>query len=268
MYVSMMAGVVALLQSVAGQSLTLDNFRTPNGIYGTSRPANQPLLPGDLALITFELSGLKVVGEARAVYGVGLTLVGPDGKVLVEQEPRATEALLPLGGGKIPAFVAVELPIELPAGSYTVNLRATDYVGKTEGKATRKIEVSPKRFGIVRVTNSFVTGDTAPNYALPGQQFVLRFSLAHCTLDPKTLRCKTQLRIRLLDENGVSLNPKPFVTEIQDVLEETTRVCPCTYPIQPNRPGRFQIEIEAIDQLAAVPISAKIVYPLVVIEPK
>lgn len=267
MYVSMMAGVVALLQSVAGQSLTLDNFRTPNGIYGTSRPANQPLLPGDLALITFELSGLKVVGEARAVYGVGLTLVGPDGKVLVEQEPRATEALLPLGGGKIPAFVAVELPIELPAGSYTVNLRATDYVGKTEGRRPENRGFAQKvwhRSGDEQLCD----GETAPNYALPGQQFVLRFSLAHCALDPKTLRCKTQLRIRLLDENGVSLNPKPFVTEIQDVLEETTRVCPCTYPIQPNRSGRFQIEIEAIDQLAAVPISAKIVYPLVVIEPK
>ncbi len=264
----MMVSVMVLGQPVVGQSLTLDNFRTPNGIYGTSRPANQPFIPGDLALITFELSGLKVVGEARSVYGVGLSVVGPDGKVLVEQEPRPTEALLPLGGGKVPAFVAVELPVEMPAGSYTVHLRANDYVGKTEGKATRKIEVSPKRFGIVRVMNSFITGDTAPNYALPGQQFVLRFSLVHCTLDPKTLRCKTQLRIRLLDEKGVSLNPKPFVTEIQDVLEETTRVCPCTFPIQPNRPGRFQIEIEAIDQLAKEPITAKIVYPLVVIEPK
>lgn len=268
MNTTMIAGLFALLQTVSAQGLALDNFRIPNGVYGTSRPASQAFLPGELVLLAFDLSGLKVVGEGRSVYGVGLTMTGPDGKVLVDQEPRPTEAILPLGGGRVPAFVAAELPINLPPGTYTMSVRATDFVGKTEGKGSRQIEVAPKKFGIVRITNSFGTGDAAPNYGLPGQQFILRYSLAHCTLDPKTLRCRAEIRIRLLDDKGTAITAKPLITEIRDVLDETTRVCPCTYPIQPNRPGRFQIEIEAVDLLATEPTSAKIVYPIVVIEPK
>lgn len=76
------------------------------------------------------------------------------------------------------------------------------------------------------------------------------------------------MRIRILDEGGKSLMDKPLVTEINDILDETARLCPCTYPYQPNRPGRFFIEIEAVDQLSSEKSSAKFQYPLVILEPK
>lgn len=261
-------GLLSLTSLVSGQNIQLENLRFPLGVYGSSRPANQDWLPGDLALLSFDLTGLKTVAPGRAFYGVGLTLIGPDGKILVEQEARPNEAYLPLGGGRVPAYAACELPFDLPPGAYTVNLIAKDFAAKTEGKATKKLQVGAKKFGVVRVNNTFATGEAAPNYGLPGQQFVLRFSLANCAFDPKTLRGKLELRIRILDESGKSLMDKPLVTEINDILDETARLCPCTYPYQPNRPGRFQIEIEAVDQLSSEKSSAKMLYPLVIIEPK
>lgn len=266
-------GMLLVLGGMAGllpsQGLQIENLRTPMGVYGVTRPATTEWTPGDLVLVSFDLSGLKTVAPGRAFYGVGMTLTGPDGKVLVEQEPRPNEAYLPLGGGRIPAYAACELPFDMPAGTYTMNLLAKDFVGKTETKGVRKIVVGPKKFGIVRVNNTLgTTGEAAPYVGMPGQQFVLRFSLANCAFDPTTLRGKLELRIRILDEAGKSLMDKPLVTEINDILDETARLCPCTYPYQPNRPGRFQIEIEAVDQLSSEKSSTKFLYPLVILEPK
>jgi len=268
MNAGMALGLFGLSAFLPGQNLQLENLRTPMGVYGSSRAATHEWVPGDLVLVSFDLTGLTTRPPGRVFYGVGVTLQDPQGKVLLDQAGGQNEAYLPLGGGRIPAYAACELPPDMAPGTYTMTLIATDFSTKKEAKAIRKIQVGPRKFGIVRVNNTFATNEAAPNIGFPGQQFVLRFGLANCTIDPKTLRGKQELRIRILDESGKAITDKPIVTEITEVLDEVSRLSPCTYPYQPNRPGRFQIEIEAVDQLSAEKTSAKLLYPLVVVEPK
>lgn len=268
MNAGMALGLIGLCGFLPGQELQLENLRTPMGVYGSSLPANHEWVPGDLVLMSFDLTGLKTRPPGRVFYSVGVKLQDPQGKFLIDQAGGQNEAYLPLGGGQIPAYAACDLPANMAPGTYTMTLIAEDASTKKQATAIRKIQIGPRKFGIVRVNNTFATNDAAPNIAYPGQQFVLRFGLANCTIDPKTLRGKQELRIRILDDKGKSLMEKPIVTEITEVLDEVSRLSPCTYPYQPNRPGRFQIEIEAVDQLSPEKSSAKLLYPLVIVEPK
>ncbi len=68
-----LGGMARLLPS---QGLQMREPPHTDGGLWSHPPATTEWIPGDLVLVSFDLSGLKTVAPGRAFYGVGMTLTG------------------------------------------------------------------------------------------------------------------------------------------------------------------------------------------------
>src|SRR5258708_7665136 len=119
-----LAAVLGLAPDQGG-GLTLTNVRTTHGLLGPTR-SDDKLLPGDAALISFDVEGIKPDGEGKVRYSMGIDVSNSQGKPLFQQEPRALEAIASLGGSRIPAVAQVDVGLDQPAGEHSVKVTVTD----------------------------------------------------------------------------------------------------------------------------------------------
>src|SRR5438132_7801989 len=166
-----------LAPAQAGQ-LSLTNPRVTYGLFGAERKDPVKLVPGDSFVLSFDIENLQVTADGRVFYSMGMTLVDKAGKPYFKQEPSETEAHLALGGTSLPGNAEVLIGLDTPPGEYTLEVSITDRKAKVSKTVSKKFEVLPKDFALVRLQTKMVVGNSevpAPRIAVPGQEFFIGF---------------------------------------------------------------------------------------------
>src|SRR5262249_51999221 len=130
--------------------LSFLNVRAVTGYFGPERQTDK-LLPGDVYVLVFDIAGFKVDAEGRILYRMAMQVTDSRGKIIFGREPDDREAFNSLGGNSVPASGYVEIGLDQPPGEYTFSVTVTDRTSKVSQKLTRKFEVLPKAFGLVRL---------------------------------------------------------------------------------------------------------------------
>ena len=119
-----MLATLALMSSLAvapGQAgdLKLSNPRPTYGVLGAVRKDNR-ILPGDVFFMTFDIENLKMDGEGRILYSMGMEVINPKGLSEYKRDPGERPPLFNvLGGNSIPAFAHAETTADTEPGEYT-----------------------------------------------------------------------------------------------------------------------------------------------------
>jgi hypothetical protein len=264
---------LVLLGVGAGPAAALDvkDVRSTYGPYGGVRPGNK-FLPGDVLWLAFQVDGLTAEAETGLVkYKVKLEVSDGTGKSIFTRS-NDQQRYLSLGKGQLSERAQVVIGTELPAGKYTVAVTITDLGdGKAKGGGPTKtfsngFERLPEDFGLIHAWS--------PSVAVTTQDFTALCKLVGMSRDAKKLP-NVEIRLVVRDDSGKATLPKPLITNIpkdlppdkelgEDFDIKTTKIIPMPFPLYLNRPGRFTIEIEAIDLLSKK--TAKVSFPLQVLE--
>src|SRR5579859_4004773 len=130
-----MLATLALMSSLAvapGQAgdLKLSNPRPTYGVLGAVRKDNR-ILPGDVFFMTFDIENLKMDGEGRILYSMGMEVINPKGLSEYKRDPGERPPLFNvLGGNSIPAFAHAETTADTEPGEYTLKVTVVDNATK------------------------------------------------------------------------------------------------------------------------------------------
>jgi hypothetical protein len=241
-----LATVLNTLPAQTGE-LALKNPRATYGILGQKRP-NAEFLQGDVFVLSYDIDNLTVKDDGRVLYSMGMEVLNKEGKSQFKNEPRDLEVTNALGGNRLPAFALVEIGLDTPAGEYTVKITVTDRANKKTATMTEAFKVLPPDFGIVRLHLSYQNGEAAPPLGVPGQRFLLNFAVVGFSLDPAKKQPNVGVELRILDEKGQPTLKQPFTGEIKEVAEANKKVIPLNFILDPDRSGKFRLELTATDK--------------------
>ncbi|MSR31691.1 MAG: hypothetical protein EXR99_09320 [Gemmataceae bacterium] len=244
------------------------NVRTPLGLYGANRPDPRRFLPGDNFILAFDLSGLKITDPGRALFSLEGELFDSTGKSVFKAAPKETESFSPLGGNRVPAYAAVNINPNYPPGKYLYKLTATDLLEKKSATLSYPLEIMAKSLGFILWHMTYEDNFPAPPMAVPGQVLILRYCVIGFETDPKTRKPNLSFSMRILDEAGQPTLAKPFIGEAKDISEEFKDILPITFPIRPNKPGKYKIEVTLVDNLTRNRVTIKQECSLWVYEPR
>src|SRR5215213_8440061 len=95
-----LAAALALAPAQPG-GLQLTNVRLTVGELGPARTSTK-VLPGDVLFIAYDIDGLSVDKEGKAVYTMGMDVTDATNRTVFKQDPqpadKALNEVLPLGG--------------------------------------------------------------------------------------------------------------------------------------------------------------------------
>lgn len=261
-----LTSLVTLAPAQAGP-LKLENARITYGFLGAERPSAK-LLPGDAFFVSFDIDNLKVGEDGKVLYSMGMQLTNKDGKVQFKREPKDLEAYNSLGGARLPAFAVTEIGGDTPPGEYTLSVTVTDRAAKASETLTKRFEVMPLEFGIVRfnMTYDFKGEVSAPPLAVPGQTFWVNFALVGFELDAKKKQPNLSVELRVLDENDRPTLSKAITGEANEVMEQFKKFVPMQFVLNLNRAGKYRLELTAKDMVGGK--MAKQIMAFTVTEPK
>jgi hypothetical protein len=228
------------------------NARFTYGLFGQERPDSK-FLPGDVVFLMFDIDGLKLDKNGRASYSVSTELTYKakgKAKPIVKRGPEPLEAILHLGGTRLPSWHRSVINPDSQPGTYTIQITITDRnAGKKEAVLTRSFEVVPKTFGFVRVGLSSASGDPTPPVAVPGQLIGINFALTGFAL--KKGQPDVTIEMRVLDSAGRPTLRRPYTGELKSVGPAAMDIVPFDpIPLPLNQAGRFKIELKATDNVA------------------
>jgi hypothetical protein len=246
----------------AGQ-LELKNARFTYGFLGQERK-DSTFLPGDMAILAFDIEGLKVDKKGQVKYSTSMELFDHQQKKPVFKTTRPQEKALvnTLGGSRVPAIALTNIGTETKPGDYTMTVVVTDLVAKTPPiKLERKFQVKPAAFGIVRPgfvyaglsdEEAGVPTTLAPPLAVPGQNLILHFSVGGFKLAGQNNDPDVEVRMVVQDDKGKPVLGEPYSGEAKNVRKEIKDqgFIPFQIPIQVNRSGKFKIVLTAKDKHA------------------
>ncbi len=240
-----------------GSSLELTNVRPTYGILGAPRPDTK-FLPGDVFFLAFDIDGIKVDENGHALYSMTMEVTDSKGKVQFKQDKGSDKIQVTnyLGGNRLPAFAHVEIGLDMPGGEYTLKIGVTDLNSKKEANLTRKFEVLPLSFGIVRLTTSYDPDGNvpAPMVGSVGQLLTINFVVVGFERDKsKKPQPDFQVEMRILDESGKPTLTKPISDKVPNAsLKEVPPMLKGVdlhFSMGLNRPGKFTVELKVIDNL-------------------
>ena len=235
------------------EDLALTNVRPTTGIFSPPRKdADSPkVVPGDVLFYCFDIEGLKVTEDGKVKYSVGMEWKNKEGKTLFKAEPQPLDAINSLGGTRAPGFIAAPTTPDTPIGEYTVTAVVKDLASKKEATFTKKFEVVPTAFALVRLVLSIDEAGNlpAPPLAVPGQRLVVNFHVTGFDRDKTTKFPNISFKLRVL-ENGIKpVLGKEAGGSIKDT-PENYKMVQANFQLQLNRPGKFTVELEASDEIA------------------
>lgn len=237
----LLTGLAVLFPSSA-EALELKNVRLSYGHLGATRQEATKFLPGDFLFISYDIDGLKLDDKNRALYTVLLEVFDASAKPVYKKETVHDPVVPQLGSNRIPGDLYVIMGTDHPAGKYTVRLTVMDRLSKEVKSFTHPFELLNRGFGIV--------GVLAPAVAFPAQPYMLQFNIVDLTLDAKQ-KPNAKLEMKILDESGKPVSPpvvNNYPADLPDTLDlKKANIIPIDFPILPNRPGRFTIEMSASD---------------------
>lgn len=231
-----------------GGELALTNERMTYGYLGATRKGDSKLIPGDALFVSFDIENLKV-GEAGLVqYSIGMKVTNEKGEQLFGREPQDQEAYNSLGGNRIPGFAATDIGTDTPPGQYTLTVTVKDRAAKTSKELTKKFEVVPPTFGLVRLSMSYDREGKvpAPPVAVPGQLMLVNCFSAGFMRDAKKAPHVT-VKMRIL-EGGKPTLDKDVVGVVKEA-PENFKLIPLSFFLYLNRTGKFTVELTATDEL-------------------
>jgi hypothetical protein len=270
MWTTLALAALAFTPAESGQ-LQLANDRPTYGVMGATRPEGK-VLPGDIYCVTFDVLHLQEDQSGKVSYSMGLDLTNPKGKTQFKRDPQDMEVVNGLGGRTMPAFAAVEIGTDYPAGEYTLKVTVTDRAAKATQTLVRRFEVAPMTFGIVLLRNSYATTNLppAPSTGVAGQTIVVQYAAVGFQRDNNKQPNVTGA-MEILDEQNKPVLPREAVSEnITRAADKealaTAEVLPLNFTVFLNRPGKFTVKVKAIDKVGNK--TAETSLPLTVLESK
>ncbi len=257
---------VALLSAAPGQTeeLKLANVRSVYGIFGPERQDNKRL-PGDVFLLVFDIDGLKANADGQVVYRMSMQVTDSQGKVVLGKSlPEDITADCTLGGARVPARAFALIGLDMEPGEYTMKVTVTDARSKATQKFTRKFEVLPKDFGLVRLTTTIDPNAQVqvPPNGVVGEYRWVNFLAVGFERDKTTKQPNVTVEMNIIDENGKPVRDKPVVGEAAGNIPEKSGAITMQFMLGLNRKGKFTVELQAKDRLSKK--TAKVSFPLVV----
>lgn len=235
--------VLSFLLPGLAHSLEVKNVRLTHGAWGATRLEDK-FMPGDYLFMMYDLEGITVDEKTgKASYLIVMEVIDSQGKTIFKQE-SPNEVVPMLGGNRLPGKLDVIMGRQQAPGKYWVRLNITDRISK-ENKVFHKI------FHLVEPGFGFI-GVVAPAIGVPGQHYLVQMALVDMTLDGKN-QPNVDISMRILDETGTTPVAKPILTSFPKDLPEDADLKknnfqPLQVPVYLNRPGRFIIEVDAVDK--------------------
>lgn len=248
-------------------ALGLSNDRiTFGGEFGPVRPSNK-LLPGDVFFLTFDIDNLKLDGQGKATFAMGMTITNAQGKTIDEQKPKTHEMLLPLGGKKLPARAWWPVLLDLPAGMYNCRMTVTDLTTNESKTLDKSFEVLAKAFGLVAMvcTSDSAAEIPSPFLGVAGQQLWLHFLLVGFDRSAQAKQPHIEIQFRAFDSEGKPTVEQPRLLIVNKEIPEKEMVIPLSIPLPMNRVGTFTIEIRAEDKISGR--TSRMAFPVTVLSP-
>lgn len=242
----------------AGQ-MEVKNVRFTYGALGQSRKEST-FLPGDLAVLSFDIEGLKVKEDGYAQYSVGWKLFNhKKNKEVFAKDPEELQVINSLGGSRQPVFIWVPPETYMEPGEYTIKADVKDSLGKIEQKLERKFTVKTKEFGIVNpglvynVNRNVGAPAFAPPVAVPGQNLLFHFTTVGFAEGGDKNLPKISVKAEIQDEAGKPVLQKPVTGKADDYASPDSKrlkFIPFQVPIQINRSGKYKIVVTAKDEIS------------------
>ncbi len=239
---------VSLAPAQAG-SLELKNVRFTQSVLGSARADNK-FLPGDLAVLSFDVEGLQAAERARVRYAMGMELKKKGAnKPEYTRLPTDAEAVTALGGTRLPLHAVANIGTDTTPGTYVMKVTVADRVGKGTATVEREFEVLPAKLGFVRVGLSYNAEQPAPPLAATGQTLYLHFGVVGFACD-KDKHPDLTLHLHVLDAAGKQTTPKGYTGTVKKGKEGFEDFIPFD-PIafQTHRSGQFRIVMKVTDNL-------------------
>lgn len=264
MFVSL--ALMSLLQpaTAGADGLSIADARLTHGPLGPAR-TEAAVRPGDSVHLAFTVRGLATTESGAALYSTAVEVTNADGKVVFQQPARKFQEFLPLGGATAPAFAQIDLGQDIPAGTYTMKVTVTDTAGGKSATTTKKVEVLPKAFDVVRVHFAGDADALVPigAYAV-GQPLWFHAALVGFNRAADGMKQPhVSLSLRVLDESGKAIVDKPFTGSVKSDVPADVTVLPVRFFVPLNRAGTYTIEMTATDELSKKSVTKK--FPLVVV---
>ncbi len=248
--------------------LDLTNVRPTFGVLGAPRPDSK-ILPGDVFWLAFDMDGVKVDPNGKVVYGMGLEVKDSAGKTIFKEDENKDQPLVTensLGGTKLPVFARVDTGTDFPPGEYTLKVAVSDRTGKTSATLERKFQVEKLGFGLVRLSTSYDQEGRmpAPMVGVPGQFLHVNFVAVGFARDKTKKQPHMEVELRILDDKGKPVLDKPGTGVVNKDVAENARGFPMGFVVALNRPGKFSVELNAVDKIAGAK-AAPVKFPLTVL---
>lgn len=231
----------------AGQ-LSLDNARFTYGVLGPTRSAGQ-FLPGDEAVLSFDIHGLQTNDDGRGQASVGLEVLDSNGTVRFKQKPRKLEVSKSLGGDTVQGVASIEVGLDQPAGEYALKVTVMDGMAHTQASLNKKVEVLPAGLGVVRAQATADADGRIPASAWGvGQSAWINALAVGFTRDNGQPNVLAELRV--VDENGQPTTAKPYSGVVNKGIPAKARALPLRFLLELNRSGSFTVELKVRDKVS------------------
>jgi hypothetical protein len=168
----------------------------------------------------------------------------------------------------MPCYTFAAIGNDTAPGEYTMKVTVTDRRSKQSASLTRKFEVLPKDFGLVRLHWAYMlqTPVAAPPLAVAGQTVVFNCEAVNFARDKDKGQPNFTYELVVLDEQGNPVLKKPITDELTMGAPKELTSIPIAMPLQLNRPGKFTVKITAQDRVAKK--TATVSLPMQVVELK
>jgi hypothetical protein len=244
--------LVALSLSLApGQNadFRLSNPTATNGLWGPPR-ADDKVVPGDSYFLRFDMENITLDETGRAKYRMDLKVTNEKGERTFRQVPQDEEAFAALGGNTLQGHVTLDVGLKSPAGKYTLTLEVTDLAAKKTASLTRKVEILPLAFALVRPQLSLGANAPVAPLVVAGQDVYVNFEAVGFERDKKSEQPEIDFELSILDDKKKMTTSKPFAGKVKDKVDKANAYVPIRYLLKMNRAGTFTIQVKATDKVA------------------
>lgn len=261
-----MWATLAMMSALSGLpaqngQLKLSNARFTYGVLGQERK-DTSFLPGDVAVLTFNIEGLKVAadGSVRFSLGFELTSKTKNGvKTWYKKDAEEVSVTNTLGGGRRTEFATANIGADTPPGEYTMTVTVADLAANSQPVTLRRsFTVKAPQFGIVRPSFMYIDMNArnpgppqiAPPLSVPGKHMLLDFAVIGFVMkgdntEEPNLSVKMEVRDR--KANAPQVKAKTLsVTQIDEGYKKL-RIIPLNLPIQITRAGNFTVDVTVTD---------------------
>jgi hypothetical protein len=245
MLAAFVLSLVTLAPAQAGD-LEIKNVRLTHGLLGQTRKDNK-LLAGEIAVVSFDVHGVKVAADGSVQYATGFELLAKgDPKPLLKRDLEEKKAVNSLGGNVLPAFTFTYFGVDTKPGEYTI--KVTVQSEKKSTTFTQNVEILPQQLGFVRARLTSAAYEPIPPIAVPGQPVLVQYALVGFSVQKGA--GSLEVEVNVVDADGKATTEVPAKIRFNPTPKEGLNFVEFKpLPLQLNRPGKFKVQLKATDLL-------------------